>query len=530
MRRPSTALLAALVLAVPGAGRPADPAPPAGNWKVLLPMRPGDATQPLWIVKFEKKGDEWVGSVVAAGERVPKAALENLRVDKEALRFDLKLPTQVFRFEGKLPGGKDKGGRIYASMMAGRDVAPAELERTTLTRLDRFSLDKEALARGATGAEAIRVATSLLRQAGSQKAGQAEVRSWADRAVRAAGLYGPRFQREIMLEVAATLLSEQEGYEKVALQYAQRAERALEPKEPPAAQKKVLDVYALALEKAGKADQAKEVLARVKKLDFRIKPKADAGRKGKGDRVVLVELFTGAHAEECVAADLAFDALGRTFKPTEVVLLQYHLHAPKPDPLTAPDGEARARSYGEHIRGLPTSFFNGRSAAGGGGERSDAQDKYEEYLAAVEPLLESPAKARVKVRAVRKGEKVDITAEVDKLEKTGGEVRLRLALVEEQVKYKGANGLTTHTHVVRAFPGGADGTPMKEKSAKKTVSVDLDKLRKDLKAYLDKYAEKRPFPDKERPLELKKLRVVAFIQDDETEEVLQAAQAEVAEK
>jgi hypothetical protein len=61
------------------------------------------------------------------------------------------------------------------------------------------------------------------------------------------------------------------------------------------------------------------------------------------------------------------------------------------------------------------------------------------------------------------------------------------------------------------------------------VTVDLDALRKELTAYLDKYAAENPFPSRARPLALKKLSVVAFIQNDETGEVLQAAQAEVAE-
>ena len=59
---------------------------------------------------------------------------------------------------------------------------------------------------------------------------------------------------------------------------------------------------------------------------------------------VLVELFTGAECPPCVAADLAFDALGKTYKPTDVVLLEYHLHIPGPDALTNPVKGALPRS------------------------------------------------------------------------------------------------------------------------------------------------------------------------------------------
>ena len=54
-------------------------------------------------------------------------------------------------------------------------------------------------------------------------------------------------------------------------------------------------------------------------------------------RVVVVELFTGAECPPCVSADVAFDALLETYKPNEVVLLEYHLHIPGPDPLTNAD-------------------------------------------------------------------------------------------------------------------------------------------------------------------------------------------------
>ena len=291
-------------------------------------------------------------------------------------------------------------------------------------------------------------------------------------------------------------------------------------------QKEVLSVLAAALEKAGKEADAKEVNARIKKLDFSIKPKAFAGRKGKSDRVVLVEEFTGAGAKECLAADLAFAALARTYKPTEVVLVQYHMHLPQPDPLACPESEARFNFY-ESIRGIPTLMFNGTTPAVGGGGAEDAADKYEQYQKVIAALLERPARAELKLAAVRKGDKVNITVEVANLEETGDDVRLRVVLVEEQAAYKAANGVTVHPNVVRGMLGGDAGTVLKEKTTKKTFAVDVAELRKKLNASLDKTAEKRPFPDKERPLEMKKLRVVAFVQNDKTFEVLQAAQADV---
>ena len=84
-----------------------------------------------------------------------------------------------------------------------------------------------------------------------------------------------------------------------------------------------------------------------------------------------MELFTGTQCGPCVAADVAFEALGRTYKPTELALIQYHMHIPGPDPMTNPADMARWKYYSKlfpsDIRGTPTVIFNGKPKPGGGG-------------------------------------------------------------------------------------------------------------------------------------------------------------------
>jgi hypothetical protein len=71
--------------------------------------------------------------------------------------------------------------------------------------------------------------------------------------------------------------------------------------------------------------------------------------------------------------------------------------------------------------------------------------------------------------------------------------------------------------------GGADGVPLKEKTGKQTATVDLEEVRRGQDRYLDsqKFAEERP------PIRLRRLYVVAFVQNDLTREVLQELQVEV---
>jgi hypothetical protein len=109
-------------------------------------------------------------------------------------------------------------------------------------------------------------------------------------------------------------------------------------------------------------------------------------------------------------------------------------------------------------------------------------------------------------------------------------MKLRLVLVEDHVRFPGGNGLRFHHQVVRAMPGGAAGVSITKETLAAKHEVDLGDLRKHLNTYLDEYAANmRPFPRLARPLDLGHLRLIAFVQDDETHEILQAIQVDVKE-
>src|SRR5207253_3126066 len=63
------------------------------------------------------------------------------------------------------------------------------------------------------------------------------------------------------------------------------------------------------------------------------------------DRAVLAEVFTGSGCPPCVAADLAFDVALERYSRNDVVVLMYHQHIPRPDPMTNPATLARAKFY-----------------------------------------------------------------------------------------------------------------------------------------------------------------------------------------
>jgi hypothetical protein len=178
--------------------------------------------------------------------------------------------------------------------------------------------------------------------------------------------------------------------------------------------------------------------------------------------------------------------------------------------------------------GTPTFFIDGDKGPGVGGAKADGKEAYEALLKSISESMEIGAQAEIKLSAEKKDGKIDVHAEVSKLAKTGEDVRLRLVLVEEIARYPGSNGQRLHHHVVRAFPGGVDGFALKEKEVKQDVRVNLDEVRKSLNDYLAGYKPGK-FSEDDRPLDLKKLKLVAFVQKNGDKAIYQAAQIDLPE-
>jgi hypothetical protein len=371
-----------------------------------------------------------------------------------------------------------------------------------------------------------------------------EVRGYADRANKLAEEYGPRWQRTISFRLADTL-AEQEPFAAIAVEQARQGERLLGRSDDIATQLQTLDTLARVLRKAKRDAEAKDAEARVAKLEPRdyaeytktmppFKPEEFKGRKAKSDRAVLFELFTGAECAPCVATDLAFDALGRTYKPTEVVLLQYHAHIPGPDPLVSKDGAARMDFYSkrDEDKGTPQVFISGKPGERGGGPAKAARIKFMAFREQIEELLEKPAAVKLALTASLKGDELTAKATVSDLEKPGDKVSLRFALAEERVRYQGGNGIRYHHAVVRAMPGGPKGFPLPKASAEQSVTARLDEVRAANNKALDEFAAEMKSRGEDisftaRPMALKNLKLVAFVQNDETNEVLQAVQVDL---
>jgi len=276
-------------------------------------------------------------------------------------------------------------------------------------------------------------------------------------------------------------------------------------------------------------------LERVKEAGATFDPgRYSPGGAGAG-KVVLAELFTGAECGPCVAADMAFDALAEYFPRTDLLMLEYHVHIPGPDPLTTDDSWSRYQMY--RGGGTPTVVIDGRESIVGGGPRYVARNRFTLYRYAVQKYAGEAPGTNLAIDVVRQHDSISVTARVGK----GGEglkpgpCVLHVALVQRSVDYTGGNGISRHAMVVRKLFGGPGGTPLTISPGGQTLRVALDmaevdagirELLRDPKGRPSWPGPKRPFngwrPHPES-VDRANLSVVAWIQDPATREILQSA-------
>jgi hypothetical protein len=559
--------MAPLVVLVAGLGSgPACPArapdlPWAGTWKVTILQGAGGEITP-WLVQLSGT-DRLTGKVVASLKSYKDTSVKEAKADARGLRFTLAQDANLFIVVAPAPPSKEKApARLPGTLRVQTSIFPVLLEKTKLKDLDEKSAHKPLegardllaatrlkdpeeqgkavkgiLSKNAGKPIALFAAQLLLLNQAAQKVGPEVLQAAADRYVKEASVYGPALASNANAEVAQGLARNPRTLA-LALGYARAAVKLQPDDDPPERRRGLLRLLAAVLRQAGKKDEASSLRPRLDRLDAELdaayrkrvpplKPEKFVGRKGKSERVVVVELFTNAQARGCVAADLAFDAVLATYTSREAVFLQYHLHLPGPDPLHTPASEARAKYYGAAIEGTPMAFRDGRATTAILGEDGylsgaapRARASYDTLRKLIDKELEAPAGARLEMTVERKGDRIDIRTAVSGVKEPGEKVRLRFFLLEDVARYRGGNGQWLHRHVVCALPGGAAGFAVDGKSVKHTASITLAGVRKELTRHAEKMGA-------EPLLELRKLKVVALVQDDRTKKVLQAAGADV---
>ena len=257
--------------------------------------------------------------------------------------------------------------------------------------------------------------------------------------------------------------------------------------------------------------------------------------KGKSNgKVVLAELFTGAECSPCVASDKAFDMLSEYFNRKTLVILEYHVHIPGPDPMTNTSTLQKYEYYGNNF-GTPTVFFNGTEKLTGGGSSLLAKNRFQVYSHIIKKYLKNKSKFVISGSAKLVSNKVNLKLNISKLSKAkiNEDDVVNIALVEKSIKYTGSHGVDKHIFVVRKLLKTKDGKSfnLKNKLGVSTADISLKDLEKELSDYLsapDKYGHWRLGPNykgwRERTdkVNSNNLAVVVWLQNTSTKEVLQS--------
>lgn len=253
--------------------------------------------------------------------------------------------------------------------------------------------------------------------------------------------------------------------------------------------------------------------------------------KDRTRRVVLAEVFTGSGCPPCAGADLAYDGAMERYAKTELAVLMYHMHIPRPDPMANTYSIKRADFYA--IRGVPTAVVDGEAKIGGGSADSAPKIYAETVEPAIEKRLTKAPGTKVGLKLEKKGNIITAKVAVGKTPTTAKKLRLHVVLAEERIRYSGENGVRFHPMVVRNIAMSAKDTQGFAVSPGKGFTTnyvfDVQKTSDEAKAHLDDFEVnntrfgKFQFASKKHAIDGEKLYVVAFVQDEDSKEILQSA-------
>ncbi|HEV3165976.1 MAG TPA: hypothetical protein VGZ22_18245 [Isosphaeraceae bacterium] len=568
----STLLVLGLALTGPvprsSQAAPADSLKFDGNWKFVV-MAYGE--DEFFVISAKSNDGKPTAEVKDAQamfqDPVSKKgpSISKVQQKGDALTLGIKIGGEEETFTGTYVKQGARAGQVLGTLTFRGGVFPARLEKTDSDNVAPLPEKREFMTKLSNAAREADPKTKMAHlqalindNAGQPPAYQAypllfqtaiesklkpqELKAIVDKWLATARPYGTTWVGETWVGILRLLDGKKENAP-LMFELATQAEKDADENAPVDQRAQLTRLMLNSAKATDKTEVASAAEAKLKRIDEQLdeeyhakvppfKPEAYAGRKDpQNDRVVLMELFTGAQCPPCVAADVAFDALLKTYKPTEALFLQYHLHIPGPDPLTNNDSVARADYYSEEVRGTPSTMFNGHAEAGGGGPMSRAKAKYDEFRQLIDAGLDGKKKAQIDLDVKRSGDEIKIkaSAKTDKESAKDARLRLRLVLVEESIRYVGGNKLRFHHHVVRAFPGGPKGKELTDGKGDTDLTVNLADVRKGLEEYLSDFEKKTGFPNALPAIELKDLTVVAFVQDDSDKSVWHAVSAPAAE-
>lgn len=225
-------------------------------------------------------------------------------------------------------------------------------------------------------------------------------------------------------------------------------------------------------------------------------------------RVVLVEEFTETGCSACAQYDSAFQAITDA-NAGKIALLNYHCFYML-DPFYQYYKACDARYNAYKLEGYPCAMMNGK--------KPNANSAHQSFVTAqrINALYNQPELFKIDIASKSTGSdtahsaKITVTAKA-LADNPSSELKLFVAITESNINYlerygkASVNGVNEFNHILRAFLPDMQGTSIGAQTTGKTNTVKVD------------------YANNEKEVNYKEVRIIAFIQDMTTLEVLGAA-------
>lgn len=244
-------------------------------------------------------------------------------------------------------------------------------------------------------------------------------------------------------------------------------------------------------------------------------------------RRVLVEVFTGAHLENAAAVQLAADGLLAHFGSGEVALLQHHVPAPRPDPMTSRASLSRARDL--EVQQVPQVILDGQPTEPVRGRPNHAGSVFRVLRDAVTERLKVPSEWKLAVHGSLSGTTLVLEFEVVGPARDG--LSLQAYVAERTVLCPGESKIVFHRYVTRSvvfeepkrLPKDVQTYKLEGRVRLTDVEESLDEVLDSLESEMES-----PFPLRPTRIVPGQLAIVAVLSAQG--DVLQSSLFEVAPK
>jgi hypothetical protein len=285
-------------------------------------------------------------------------------------------------------------------------------------------------------------------------------------------------------------------------------------------------------------------------------------------RLVVMEYLTAVMCGGCYYEDRAFQPLSRRYDPTDVLPLAYHYSPPIMDGTDSTDDRwyawypihETASFRGQRAPRIPmqtkvapdgdtlsNAFVNGHGLPPHHGAwpalQAPGERGYHTTVAVVDRELQRPPDARVQLQVVPEGDRLTVNVAVDSIRGRHQRLALRIAVVSDTVRVRTGTEKRIYQNVVRAEAQSDSlsmGVPIDARQPSHTTySFDVAAIEAGVNCIHDAdcvarawgpdtamahdYERRHPDP-RDWQIDRSQLRVVAFVQDLETSDVLQAAE------